>query len=64
MSSSSWPVDVAPAVRSLMPLYLLRQEITGPEPDVPALARRYQVSEQAMWIQLFDHKLVSPSMRR
>ncbi len=52
------------AAELLMPLYLLRQEITGPELDVPALARRYQVSEQAMWIQLFDHRLVSPSLRR
>jgi hypothetical protein len=40
--------------------FSLRQDITGPELNMPELAQRYQVSEQAMWIQLFDHKLVPP----
>jgi Zn-dependent peptidase ImmA (M78 family) len=47
------------AAELLMPLFLLRQDVRGAEIDVPALGRRYQVSEQAMWIQLFDHRLVS-----
>lgn len=51
------------AAELLMPHFLVRQEIIEPELDVPALARRYQVSEQAMWIQLFDHKLVSAPVR-
>lgn len=48
------------AAELLMPLFLLRQDITGPDLDVSELAQRYQVSEQAMWIQLFDQKLVPP----
>lgn len=51
------------AAELLMPLFLLRQDITSPNLDVPAFARRYQVSEQAMWIQLFDHKLVTQPAR-
>lgn len=37
----------------LMRLFLLRRDVTGSDLDVSELARRYQVSEQATWIQLF-----------
>jgi hypothetical protein len=43
-----------------MALFLLRQDINGPDLDAYELARRNQLSEQAMWIQLFDHKLDPP----
>lgn len=51
------------AAELLMPLFLLRQDVTSPELDVAELARRYRVSEQAMWIQLFDHRLTTQSVR-
>ncbi|MGI8854768.1 MAG: ImmA/IrrE family metallo-endopeptidase [Thermomicrobiales bacterium] len=44
----------------LMPRQMLERDILrAGELDVPVLAKRYQVSEQAMWIQLMDHKLAS-----
>jgi Zn-dependent peptidase ImmA (M78 family) len=42
----------------LMPEPFLRRDVADAGLDVPALAKRYQVSEQAMWIQLIDHKIV------
>lgn len=51
------------AAELLMPHFLLRMDVTGNELDVALLAKRYQVSEQAMWIQLFDHRLVPDSTR-
>jgi Zn-dependent peptidase ImmA (M78 family) len=47
------------AAELLMPLPWLKQDVSVFGLDVPALARRYEVSEQAMWIQLIDHKLAS-----
>lgn len=51
------------AAELLMPRFLLGMDITGSDLDVALLAKRYQVSEQAMWIQLFDHRLVPDSTR-
>ncbi len=45
------------AAELLMPLEWLKRDISKLGLDVTALARRYQVSEQAMWIQLFNHGL-------
>ena len=47
------------AAELLMPAELLRRDIAEYGLDVPTLARRYDVSEQAMWIQLIDLKLAS-----
>jgi len=47
------------AAELLMPVNWLRKDVGAIGLDVPALAKRYQVSEQAMWIQLIDHRLAS-----
>lgn len=52
------------AAELLMPLPWLKQDVAQFGLDVPTLARRYGVSEQAMWIQLIDHKLASQHARR
>jgi len=52
------------AAELLMPVEWLKRDVSELGLDVGALARRYQVSEQAMWIQLFDHELADSAMRR
>jgi Zn-dependent peptidase ImmA (M78 family) len=47
------------AAELLMPEAFLRRDLQEYGLDVPLLAKRYQVSEQAMWIQLIDLKLAS-----
>lgn len=47
------------AAELLMPERWLRRDVAVHGLDAPALARRYQVSEQAMWIQLIDLGLAS-----
>jgi Zn-dependent peptidase ImmA (M78 family) len=47
------------AAELLMPEPFLRQDVARYGLDVPALAQRYEVSEQAMWIQLIDLRLAS-----
>ncbi len=46
------------AAELLMPEHLLRQDALAGIVDSRELARRYQVSEQALWIQLSDLQLV------
>lgn len=46
------------AAEMLMPTDWLKRDVAELGPDGVALARRYGVSEQAMWIQLLDLKLV------
>lgn len=41
----------------LMPEHFLRQDVSELGLNVPALAQRYQVSEQAMWIQLISLRI-------
>ena len=48
----------------LMPPKMLKQDVARLGLDVPALAKRYAVSEQAMWIQLIDLGLASQYSRR
>jgi len=45
------------AAELLMPEPFLRRDLAIQRLDTPALAKRYQVSEQAMWIQLINLKL-------
>ncbi len=45
------------AAELLMPESFLRQDVAQYGLDASSLARRYLVSEQAMWIQLMDHQL-------
>ncbi len=47
------------AAELLLPSSFLRRDVAECGLDVPALAKRYEVSEQAMWIQLIDLKLAS-----
>ena len=47
------------AAELLMPKFLLEREGIRPDVDVKWLARKYNVSEQALWIQLLDHKILS-----
>jgi len=47
------------AAELLMPERLLCRDVAAHGLDVPTLARRYDVSEQAMWIQLIDLGLAS-----
>lgn len=47
------------AAELLMPEQCLKADVATYGLDVPYLAKRYQVSEQAMWIQLIDLRLVS-----
>jgi hypothetical protein len=47
------------AAELLMPERLLRQDLAELGRDVPALAKKYQVSEQALWIQLINLHLAS-----
>ena len=47
------------AAELLMPEHLLRLDLATFGLKVPALAKRYQVSEQAMWIQLIKLELAS-----
>jgi len=51
------------AAELLMPEQFLRDDVARGVLDVPRLARRYQVSEQAMWIQLLDLKLANHHAR-
>lgn len=51
------------AAEVLMPAHLLRRDVDEIGLDVPTLAERYQVSEQAMWIQLLDLKFADKSAR-
>lgn len=45
------------AAELLMPGQMLRKDVLELQLDAGELARRYEVSEQAMWIQLIDLKL-------
>jgi Zn-dependent peptidase ImmA (M78 family) len=47
------------AAELLMPESFLRADLPQYGLDVPALAKRYRVSEQAMWIQLMDLELAN-----
>lgn len=47
------------AAELLMPESLLRKDVTNMGLDAPRLAKRYEVSEQAMWIQLINLHIVS-----
>ncbi len=47
------------AAELLMSERFLRRDVAARGLDVPALAKLYQVSEQAMWIQLIDLRLAS-----
>lgn len=47
------------AAALLMPKAFLRSDVSKYGLDVPLLAKRYEVSEQAMWIQLIDLGLAS-----
>jgi Zn-dependent peptidase ImmA (M78 family) len=47
------------AAELLMPERMLRIDVSRMGLDAAALAKRYQVSEQAMWIQLIDLELAS-----
>lgn len=47
------------AAELLMPELMLKNDVIGKELDVSFLARKYQVSEQALWIQLINLKLTS-----
>lgn len=51
------------AAELLMPEHFLRQDLATFGLDVLALAGRYRVSEQAMWIQLVNLKLASQYAR-
>ena len=51
------------AAELLMPEAFLKRDLEEAPLDVPALAKRYEVSEQAMWIQLFSLDLASPTRR-
>lgn len=48
------------AAELLMPLPWLKRDVGRLGLNVTALAQLYEVSEQAMWIQLIDHKLTPP----
>lgn len=52
------------AAELLLPATFLRRDVADYGLDVPALAKRYDVSEQAMWIQLIDLKLASQHSKR
>lgn len=47
------------AAELLMPEFMLRKDVLEEHLDTPTLARRYGVSEQAMWIQLINLKLAT-----
>jgi Zn-dependent peptidase ImmA (M78 family) len=47
------------AAELLMPEQFLKVDVAKHGLDIPFLAQRYQVSEQAMWIQLIDLRLAS-----
>lgn len=47
------------AAELLMPADFLRRDVAQFGLDVPTLAKRYQVSEHALWIQLIDLGLAS-----
>lgn len=51
------------AAELLMPESFLREDADPGALDVPRLARKYEVSEQALWIQLMDLKLASQHAR-
>lgn len=42
------------AAELLMPEFMLRKDVLENHLDTPALAKKYNVSEQAMWIQLIN----------
>ena len=48
------------AAELLMPSMILKKEPELTTLDVPSLAKKYQVSEQALWIQLINLHLVNP----
>jgi Zn-dependent peptidase ImmA (M78 family)/transcriptional regulator with XRE-family HTH domain len=48
----------------LMPAAWIRNDVAETTPDVRLLAKRYGVSEQAMWFRLLNLRLVSESDRR
>jgi len=53
------------AAELLMPEKLIRQDVAAAGPiDASALAKRYEVSEQALWIQLVDLKIAVEYARR
>lgn len=52
------------AAELLMPAASLRRDVAEYGLNVPKLAKRYQVSEQAMWIQLLDLNLTGVSALR
>lgn len=52
------------AAQLLMPPKMLKQDAAQIGLDASALAKRYQVSEQAMWIQLIDLGIASDYQRR
>ncbi len=47
------------AAELLMPEFMLKQDAMVKHMDIPDLAKRFSVSEQAMTIQLINHKLVA-----
>lgn len=47
------------AAELLMPRFLLDREDIGKDIDVSGLSGKFQVSEQAFWIQLLDHRFLS-----
>ncbi|CCF85310.1 ImmA/IrrE family metallo-endopeptidase [Nitrolancea hollandica] len=52
------------AAELLMPSKILKKDVARMGLDVRELARRYEVSEQAMWIQLIDLGLANQYARR
>ena len=47
------------AAELLMPEFMLKKDVLEKKMTAPALATRYNVSEQAMWIQLINLKLAA-----
>lgn len=47
------------AAELLMPEFMLRKDVLENKLDVPTLAGKYNVSEQAMWIQLINLRLAA-----
>ncbi len=52
------------AAELLMPERFLRRDVARHGLDMPALAKLYRVSEQAMWIQLINLKLANQYSRQ
>lgn len=51
------------AAELLMPKFMLQKDVLKLKLDASALAKKYNVSEQAMWIQLINLKLVGEPPR-